>query len=78
MDDGLSAPQIAHQTGRSVHTIRVHVKAIISKFGVSGRNAALSFARKNGLLSTAERHEYPIRGKRPTLRSARFGHGANH
>jgi DNA-binding CsgD family transcriptional regulator len=51
LDDGLSAPQIAQETGRSVHTVRVHTKAIIAKFGVSGRNAALSFARRNGLLS---------------------------
>jgi DNA-binding CsgD family transcriptional regulator len=51
LDDGLSAPQIAEETGRSVHTVRVHTKTIISKFGVSGRNAALSFARRNGLLS---------------------------
>jgi DNA-binding NarL/FixJ family response regulator len=55
LDDGLSAPQIALQTDRSVHTVRVHIKTIIAKFGVSGRNAALSFARRNGLLSGAER-----------------------
>jgi DNA-binding CsgD family transcriptional regulator len=48
---GLSAPQIAQQTGRSVHTIRAHTRAIIEKFGVRGRSAAIAFAQKSGLLS---------------------------
>jgi DNA-binding CsgD family transcriptional regulator len=57
LDDGLSAPQIARETGRSVHTVRVHTKSIISKFGVSGRNAALSFARRHGLLIGSQRRD---------------------
>jgi DNA-binding CsgD family transcriptional regulator len=50
---GMSAPQIAAQTGRSVHTIRAHTRAIIEKFGVRGRSAAIAYAHANGLLTQA-------------------------
>lgn len=48
--EGMTAPQIANQTGRSVSTVRNHTRSIIDKFDVSGRVAALSHARKLGLL----------------------------
>ena len=48
---GLTAPQIAAQTGRSVHTIRAHTRAIIAKFGVQGKSAAIAYAYKNGLIT---------------------------
>jgi DNA-binding CsgD family transcriptional regulator len=49
--DGMSAPQIALELGRSVHTVRAHTRAIISKFNVSGRGAAVSAARRMGLVT---------------------------
>jgi ATP/maltotriose-dependent transcriptional regulator MalT len=49
--DGMSAPQIALELGRSVHTVRAHTRAIIAKFNVSGRGAAISHARRIGLVS---------------------------
>ncbi len=49
--DGFSAPQIAVELGRSVHTIRAHTRAIIQKFNVSGRGAAISHARRIGLVA---------------------------
>jgi DNA-binding CsgD family transcriptional regulator len=52
--DGLSAPQVAERTGRSVHTIRAHTRSIIAKFGVSGRPAAIAFAQARGLLFRGE------------------------
>jgi DNA-binding CsgD family transcriptional regulator/tetratricopeptide (TPR) repeat protein len=48
--DGMSAPQIARATSRSVHTIHAHTRGIIAKLGVSGRVAAISQARKSGLI----------------------------
>jgi DNA-binding CsgD family transcriptional regulator len=47
----MSAPQVAAQLGRSVHTVRAHTRAIIAKFNVSGRGAAISHARKIGLVA---------------------------
>jgi DNA-binding CsgD family transcriptional regulator len=49
--EGMSAPQVAAQLGRSVHTVRAHTRAIIAKFNVSGRGAAISHARKIGLVA---------------------------
>jgi DNA-binding CsgD family transcriptional regulator len=48
--EGLSAPQIARATSRSVHTIHAHTRGIIAKLGVSGRLAAVSQARRIGLI----------------------------
>jgi DNA-binding CsgD family transcriptional regulator len=48
--DGMSAPQIARETNRSVHTIHAHTRGIIAKLGVSGRGAAISKARRTGLI----------------------------
>jgi DNA-binding CsgD family transcriptional regulator len=49
--DGMSAPVIAVELGRSVHTVRAHTRAIIAKFNVSGRGAAVSYARRAGLVA---------------------------
>jgi len=49
--EGKSAPQIALELDRSVHTVRAHTRAIISKFNVSGRGAAISAARRMGLVA---------------------------
>jgi DNA-binding CsgD family transcriptional regulator len=48
---GTSAPELARQTGRSIHTIRAHTRAIISKLQVHTRNAAISRARELGILT---------------------------
>ncbi|MDP9025279.1 MAG: LuxR C-terminal-related transcriptional regulator [Candidatus Eremiobacteraeota bacterium] len=48
--DGASAPQIARDTDRSVHTIRAHTRNIIAKLQVHGRGAAISEARRIGLI----------------------------
>ncbi|MGB8204237.1 MAG: LuxR C-terminal-related transcriptional regulator, partial [Candidatus Baltobacteraceae bacterium] len=48
--DGMSAPQIASATSRSVHTIHAHTRGIIAKLGVSGRVAAIGRARSIGLI----------------------------
>ena len=48
--DGLTAPQIACETNRSVHTVRAHTRAIIAKLGVHGRYAAVKQARQLGVL----------------------------
>ena len=48
--DGLTAPQIAVETKRSVHTVRAHTRAIILKMGVHGRYAAVKQARQLGVI----------------------------
>lgn len=48
--EGSGPKDIALETGRSVYTIQVHIKNIIKKLGCSGRNEALTVARKRGLL----------------------------
>lgn len=49
--DGRGPKDIALESGRSVYTIQVHIKNIIRKLGCSGRNEALTVARKRGLVS---------------------------
>lgn len=49
--DGKGPKDIALETGRSVYTIQAHVQNIIKKLGCSGRNEALTVARKRGLLA---------------------------
>jgi len=48
--EGMTAAQIAAETSRSISTVRNHTRSIIDKFDVSGRVAAVSHARKLGLL----------------------------
>ncbi len=48
--EGRSPKDIALESGRSVNTVQVHVQNVIRKLGCSGRNEALSIARKQGLL----------------------------
>ncbi len=48
--DGRSPKDIALESGRSVNTVQVHIQNVIRKLGCSGRNEALSIARKQGLL----------------------------
>lgn len=50
--DGLSPKEIAQQKGRSVYTVQAHIQNVIKKLGCSGRNQALSIARKNGLVKS--------------------------
>jgi DNA-binding CsgD family transcriptional regulator len=47
---GKSAPAIARESGRSVHTIRTQTSAIVNKLGARGRGEAVARARKLGLL----------------------------
>jgi ATP/maltotriose-dependent transcriptional regulator MalT len=51
LGQGSSPKEIAQQTGRSVYTIQAHIQNIIRKLGCSGRNEALTVARKRGLVS---------------------------
>jgi DNA-binding CsgD family transcriptional regulator/tetratricopeptide (TPR) repeat protein len=48
--EGRSAVEVALELHRSVHTIRAHTRNIIEKLEVSGRGAAISQARKAGLI----------------------------
>jgi len=48
--DGHGPKDIALETGRSVYTVQVHIKNIIKKLGCSGRNEALTIARRRGLV----------------------------
>jgi ATP/maltotriose-dependent transcriptional regulator MalT len=48
--DGRGPKDIALESGRSVYTIQVHIKNIIKKLGCSGRNEALTVARRRGLI----------------------------
>jgi DNA-binding CsgD family transcriptional regulator len=62
--DGLTAPEIARLMGRSVFTVRSHTRSIIEKFDVSGRNAAVSQARKFGFLEDfSTKNTDPIRDR---------------
>jgi DNA-binding NarL/FixJ family response regulator len=51
LSQGRSPKEIAHETGRSVYTIQAHIQNVIRKLGCSGRNEALSVARRRGLVS---------------------------
>jgi DNA-binding NarL/FixJ family response regulator len=48
--EGRGPKDIALESGRSVYTIQAHIQNIIKKLGCSGRNEALTMARKRGLL----------------------------
>jgi DNA-binding CsgD family transcriptional regulator len=47
---GYTAAEIAERSMRSVHTVRNHTRAIIAKFQVSGRMAAVAHARRLGII----------------------------
>ena len=51
LGEGRSPKQIAQETGRSVFTIQAHVQNVIKKLGCSGRNEALTVARRRGIVS---------------------------
>jgi DNA-binding CsgD family transcriptional regulator len=48
---GHSPKDIAEELGRSIYTIQAHVQNVIKKLGCSGRQEALSVARKRGLIA---------------------------
>lgn len=50
LGNGLSPKDIADETGRSVYTIQAHIQNAIRKLGCSGRNEAMTIARKRGLI----------------------------
>jgi len=50
LDRGIRPKAIAESTGRSVHTVQNHIRAVISKLGTSGREEALVVARRRGLV----------------------------
>ena len=50
LDRGMRPKAIANSTGRSVHTVQNHIRAVISKLGTSGRDEALIVARQRGLI----------------------------
>jgi DNA-binding CsgD family transcriptional regulator len=47
---GLAPKDIAMETKRSVHTVRVHIANAIVKLGAHGRGEAIQAARRRGLL----------------------------
>ena len=47
---GRSPKEIAQESGRSVFTIQAHIQNVIKKLGCSGRNEALTVARRRGLV----------------------------
>jgi ATP/maltotriose-dependent transcriptional regulator MalT len=51
LGQGRSPKEIATATGRSVYTVQAHIQNIIKKLGCSGRNEAMTVARKRGLLA---------------------------
>lgn len=51
LSEGQGPKDIALSSGRSVYTIQAHIQNIIKKLGCSGRNEALTVARKRGLLA---------------------------
>jgi DNA-binding NarL/FixJ family response regulator len=51
LGQGRSPKEIATTSGRSVYTVQAHIQNIIKKLGCSGRNEAMTVARKRGLLS---------------------------
>ena len=50
-DQGASAKTIAQETGRSIETVRNHIKSAIRKLGVSGKVQAAAAARRAGLIT---------------------------
>ncbi|HET9097487.1 MAG TPA: LuxR C-terminal-related transcriptional regulator [Candidatus Baltobacteraceae bacterium] len=49
--EGQGPKDIALETGRSVYTIQAHIQNITKKLGCSGRNEAITMARRLGLLA---------------------------
>lgn len=49
--EGHSPKDIAEELGRSIYTIQAHVQNVIKKLGCSGRQEALSVARKRGFIA---------------------------
>jgi len=47
---GLAPKEIAEETERSVHTVRVHIANAISKLECHGRSEAIRAARRRGLI----------------------------
>jgi DNA-binding CsgD family transcriptional regulator len=47
---GRSATQIASLTGRSVNTVRNHIKALFKTFGVKSQAGLLAEAARRGLI----------------------------
>ncbi len=48
--EGLVPKEIAARSGRSVHTVRVHIANVIAKLGCHGHSEALRAARRMGLI----------------------------
>jgi ATP/maltotriose-dependent transcriptional regulator MalT len=48
--EGRGPKDIALESGRSVYTIQAHIQNVIKKLGCSGRNEALTMARRRGLI----------------------------
>lgn len=54
--EGLVPKEIAARSGRSVHTVRVHIANIIAKLGCHGRADAIRTASRLGLISSEPRN----------------------
>lgn len=50
LDNGSAPKEIALETGCSIHTVRGHLRRVITKFGCSGRDQALRIARARQLI----------------------------
>nr|WP_269151248.1 helix-turn-helix transcriptional regulator [Spelaeicoccus albus] len=45
--DGSSAAQIAEETFTSIHTVRAHIRSILTKLDVSSQGAATAISRRH-------------------------------
>jgi NarL family two-component system response regulator YdfI len=50
MSDGLANKQIAQKLGISIHTVKFHVAAVLSKLGASSRTEAVTLGMRSGLI----------------------------
>lgn len=53
--EGWPAGEIAARTHRSLHTVRSHIKAVLSKLGVTSQIAATAMAERSGLYLSVDR-----------------------
>jgi DNA-binding NarL/FixJ family response regulator len=50
MSDGLANKQIAQKLGISIHTVKFHVAAVLSKLGAASRTEAVTLGMRSGLI----------------------------
>jgi DNA-binding CsgD family transcriptional regulator len=53
--EGRTAADIALRTFRSLHTVRSHIKAVLTKLGVTSQTAAIALAERSGVPASLHR-----------------------